>query len=345
LILAMVACSLPCVANPAAGGSRYVAVNGLDGVTCGAKASPCRSIRQAINNAVDGDTIIVGPGRYGDLNGNGTTGEPGEEVGFPFCGCMLGIDRAVTVVSSAGAAATVIDARSVSATRSVFLIGPDLTFGKPGKGFTVTGTALPEGDGITILGTNLKVRGNQVLADAYGGFLFGTGITTLDTSPGPVLIEANQATGWGTGILANAPGTIVRKNVVSLNGNGIIGRGSSTVISGNVATANDYGINVADSATAIGNAANGNRGSGVNAGSGAIVKQNNLFGNAFCGLFTDQTDAVVAAGNYWGAATGPGADPADVAAPPGFPCNKYQVPITSSPFATKPFSVKARIQP
>ena len=49
----------------------YVANNGVDGAGCGTRLAPCRSIRQAIGLASDGDRIIIGPGRYGDLNGDG----------------------------------------------------------------------------------------------------------------------------------------------------------------------------------------------------------------------------------------------------------------------------------
>ena len=41
----------------------HVETNGTDSATCGAPQSPCRSINQAIENAVTGDTIDVGPGR------------------------------------------------------------------------------------------------------------------------------------------------------------------------------------------------------------------------------------------------------------------------------------------
>src|SRR5438477_2130817 len=43
-----------------------VAANGVDSARCGTSV-PCRSVSQAINLAVDGDIIVVGPGRYGDL--------------------------------------------------------------------------------------------------------------------------------------------------------------------------------------------------------------------------------------------------------------------------------------
>src|SRR6516162_9238145 len=58
------------------GATLYVANNGLDGPSCGTKASPCRSITQGIANAAAGDTIIVGPGLYGDLNDDGTPATP-----------------------------------------------------------------------------------------------------------------------------------------------------------------------------------------------------------------------------------------------------------------------------
>jgi len=57
-----------------------VANNGVDSDICGAASAPCRSISQAIANAADGDTVVVGPGRYGDLNGDGRLGGPGEEA-------------------------------------------------------------------------------------------------------------------------------------------------------------------------------------------------------------------------------------------------------------------------
>jgi len=54
--------------------------NAIDSLTCGTKTEPCRSISQAIDNANTGDHILVGPGRYGDLNGDGDFNDPGEEA-------------------------------------------------------------------------------------------------------------------------------------------------------------------------------------------------------------------------------------------------------------------------
>ena len=60
----------------------YVANNGLDTNGCTAADSPCRTISHAIALAVAGDTVLVGPGRYGDLNLNGSYDGINEEAGM-----------------------------------------------------------------------------------------------------------------------------------------------------------------------------------------------------------------------------------------------------------------------
>src|SRR5262245_20507374 len=66
-----------------------VAAHGGDGPACGSEAQPCRSIGWTIGLAAAGDQIVVGPGRYGDLDGDGVF-EPaaGEEAGQPGAGCF-----------------------------------------------------------------------------------------------------------------------------------------------------------------------------------------------------------------------------------------------------------------
>src|SRR5262249_25629681 len=74
------------------GATLYVENNGVDGAGCGTiKTNACRSISPATAFAIAGDRIIVGPGRYGDLNRNHTLGETGEETPSSGCGCMLSI--------------------------------------------------------------------------------------------------------------------------------------------------------------------------------------------------------------------------------------------------------------
>ena len=326
------------LASLAHGGTLYVANNGLDGPACGPKTTPCRSITQGISNAAAGDTIIVGPGLYGDLNDDGTPGDsPGEETPSPGCGCMLSVNKGVTLISSDGAAGTIIDARFVGVNTNVLLIPPGGgTFGKPGHGFTVTNTVRINTVGIEIDASNVVVGGNQVL----GGLAnVGTGIDTVVNDGEVVLIEGNQVVGWLQSIVASSSGKTVQKNLVQQSNVGISASASSAIV-GNVATDNGSGIVAQDSAEVVGNAAYGNeQGLSVLPGFTGKLERNNLFGNkSHCGLTNGGVSGLVAANNYWGAATGPGPDPADDV------CNMMGGTTTVTPFATKPFSVKASIK-
>jgi hypothetical protein len=49
---------------------------------------------------------VVGPGVYGDIDGDGHSVTPGDEVASPGCDCAIAITKSVTVESSAGAGAT-----------------------------------------------------------------------------------------------------------------------------------------------------------------------------------------------------------------------------------------------
>ncbi len=97
-----------------------------------AALAACRSISEAIQNSAAGDEIVVGPGRYGDLNGNGVLGEAGEEIPAAGCACMIAMNKPVVVRSSHGAAATLIDGRTVDAIQNVLLITTGGEFGRPG---------------------------------------------------------------------------------------------------------------------------------------------------------------------------------------------------------------------
>jgi hypothetical protein len=98
---------------------------------CGAKASPCRSITCGIMSAAAGDTIVVGPGAYGDLNHDGTLGDlPGEEnpdAFSPGCGCVLALNK-----PSASSRATAQQRRSSTASRSTSARTCSLSPGSPG---------------------------------------------------------------------------------------------------------------------------------------------------------------------------------------------------------------------
>jgi hypothetical protein len=71
----------------------YVANNGMDSSTRGSSDNPCRSITNAIANTAPGHKIVVDPGRYGDLNGNGILGESGDESLGPIQALCSGRTR------------------------------------------------------------------------------------------------------------------------------------------------------------------------------------------------------------------------------------------------------------
>jgi hypothetical protein len=281
-----------------------------------------------------------GAGHYGDVDSNGMLGGPGDETPAPGCGCMLAINKAVSVTSSDGAAATVIDARSVAVAKNVLLITNGGEFGKPGKGFTVTSTKADFGDGIVIDSNDVAVRGNLVVGKRETGQMAnGHGILTV-SSPETILIDSNQVVGWDVaGIDIEGTGKTIRKNHVSGNKKGIVARGDA-VITGNVATANVVGIELHDSTTASKNAARGDF-DGIRvpqAGFGGTIEKNEMSGNSECGLSNAQP-GLHAPNNYWGAATGPGPAPADRS------CDEGAGTTVTTPFATKPFNVKVRFKP
>jgi hypothetical protein len=347
LILILTLSILPAIADAA---TRHVEVTGVDGPSCGSNASPCRSIGQGIANAAAGDSVVVGPGVYGDLNGDGVLGASGEEnpdLFSPGCGCVLALNKAVKLTSSAGAAATVIDARTIaSATNVLVIAGARAQFGKPGKGFTVTNTAASTGNGITIDADQVVIAGNQVIGPGTAASSFtGTGIATVDADE-TILITGNQVIGWDDGIVVNNAGKTVSKNNVSQNSfAGILAAGTSASpaqVTGNVATANNRGIQVGSAVNVAGNAAYANS-LGIRIGGtqapNPVVTHNNIFANTSCGYSNTASGQLDASENYWGAATGPGAYPADGV------CLPVQATVTTAPFATAPFKVKAPIKP
>jgi hypothetical protein len=324
----VIAAALLCALGASAEGATFsVANNGIDGPTCGPKASPCRSISQAIVNAAAGDKIVVGPGRYGVLI----------DTPAPGCDCVLAIDKAVTVLSTNGAAATVIDGRGVTALQDVLISGDGSHFGAPGKGFTVTNTDADVSSGLVIEASDVAVRGNQVVTTRDGQSV-STGIDASD-APGAVLIEANQVIGWNTGIRARGDDKTLRKNVSVLNVVGLDAGGTGAVV-GNVVAANSAGIQLSGAVTAVGNAALGSSGIGitVNTPFSAIVEKNDIVGNDI-GLDDVGVVGLDATKNFWGAATGPG----------GAPSNSLNFTagstVTFTPVATKAFKVRAPISP
>jgi hypothetical protein len=131
--------------SPAGAAQLRVTNDGTDSPTCGAQSTPCRSIGQAIVNAVDGDTIEVGAGFYGDISGSADFSGPGDEhpqmTGIDdYPGCIVCITKALQIYSLHGAAVTVIAAPAASAyPATVMILHDGVSFGREGGGFTLTG--------------------------------------------------------------------------------------------------------------------------------------------------------------------------------------------------------------
>jgi len=335
-----------------------VANNGLDAPNCGTKAAPCRSITRAIDLAADGDSIVVGPGRYGDLDRDGTLGEVNEEG--PETGAMILVDKSVSITSSTGAVGTIIDVAGFNRT-GVRITASGARFGKAKKGFTVFDSS---GAGVNIQGaaSNVVVEGNLAI------------LTNAGFATGGQLVQGNVASATTEGfVLGSAGGSLARGNLSVVNsiagfdaggigtqrmeGNVAIGNDSfgflaglhnAVELVGNVAVGNGQGVFAGNggSVTITGLAALANVQGGVhNQGTPAVsVSASNLVGNgakalggsANCGTI-NENNPLTATNVFWGASTGPGADPADQA------CDVGNQVTTVAPFAAKPFKIKTKV--
>jgi parallel beta-helix repeat protein len=193
--------------------------------------------------------------------------------------------------------------------------------------------------GVLVLGTAPVILGNQLLAnfglgleiEGLGGVIRGNvavgNIQGMDFSGGGVVVEDNLALGnQSSGFEIEDGGATVRRNV-SL-GNALDGftLSDDCVLEGNLAAGNVRGVTIFGLGNTLrGNAIVGNQGAGVfvaGTGGGEIVG-NSVFGNFAgqdpelspalnCGVVVAGTTPPLLRGNFWGAASGPGADPADL---------------------------------
>jgi len=89
------------------------------------------------------------------------------------------------------------------------------------------------------------------------------------------------------------------------------------------------------------NAVIGNGGEGIQVySSNVTITENNIFGNGTtasnCGLTNGTGTVLMAPNNFWGAASGPGLDPADAV------CNDANSATPVDPVATKPFTISVK---
>jgi hypothetical protein len=342
----------------------FVAANGVDSATCGASATPCRTIAQAIDNTAAGGAVAVRPGVYGDVDANGQLDGNGEEPGTAQA--VILIVKPIRLYSTAGADLTIIRG-GYSRNAVLEISGDNVTLGGREAGFTVTGGIQR---GVSAAGNQVAVIGNVAIRNAGTGFdLTSTGVlTATENSASDNDLQGYFLRSFTTGYVA------FRKNRSISNGSAgvrVLGVDARHQIVGNVISAEDHGIELGQSPSRIyGNRLVGNNIGitiemgppystmaativrndiiGSNAGGigyfvfdglipGVTIRENNLFGgsvsieyNVGCGLINNTSYQVDMRNNYWGAASGPGPKPADA------PCNG---PALTTPFATGPFDI------
>jgi parallel beta-helix repeat protein len=251
---------------------------------------------------------------------------------------MIKINKRLTLKSSDGVAVTVLDGGGIEI-RAVLIEADGVVFGGRGQGFTITnagstgvvvdasdGTvvgniAMHNGlnlnDGFLILGSGHTISKNSALGNIRAGFsISGSGHTVSD----------NMATGNFFGFELSFSGQFTH-NVASSNGDagGLI-------------------INNAGVIEIRRNAVTGNRGIGLQVfNRDATITENNIFGNGTtgsnCGLLNVSGTVLMAPKNFWGAASGPGPDPADAV---GEACGGHPDPTSVDPVATKPFNIPVK---
>jgi parallel beta-helix repeat protein len=317
-------------------GTLHVANYGADSPGCGAKTDPCRTLTQAISNAGSGDTVLVGPGRYGDVNGDGSFDAPDDETpNVGGCGCVVSVSKPLKVLSRDGAAATVIDANGAGG--DVVRISADgVRFGEKNKGFTVT-RAQNGLRGLRVASNGDTVAGNVATGNTTGLSIEGSGNT----------LTSNRATDNSDGFSIGGPDNEFADCVAARNGIGFNVGGSNNAFRAVIAIANDVGISLLGSGhTFTASSAIGNGLTGIDAGapSDPVITRTNMFGNGTdaldgqnCGLSVADGVTAVATRSFWGAATGPGADPSDDV------CLQAGATATTAPFATK--EIKAAPKP
>jgi hypothetical protein len=312
LVSALLLASVPAVARTV-----VVAVNGVDSFDCGTKQTPCRSVRRGIELTGQGDTVVVGPGRYGDLARDGNFTSPGDEAAEidTGCDCMIHVDKRLTIVSRDGAGATVLDAGGAS----IDVVALDVAgtvFGQKGKGFTLTGgggsglhadvgTVTIAGnvavanarDGLSVSGDHLTVADNRLIANGgFGGEFSGSNDS---------MILRNVATDNGdTGLNADNHNTLVA-NFAARNGSiGIVVQSQNT-LAGNVAVDNvTTGFRFDDGNFVTGCLAHGNQNGFELEGQNNTVTKSSVIANNGVGIIVRAAGNTVSKTNLFGNAGG-----------------------------------------
>jgi hypothetical protein len=255
--------AIPAVAGDegpfADGGRRFHVANlGSDAGSCGRRSSPCRTITRAMSLARDGDTVLVGPGIYGDLNHDLDLSDPGEEGTPESEPCVICVRKRLAIHAAEGPLVTVINGVLRPSVVTIFADG--VTFGGIDKGFTfgsVFDTALRvEG------AADVRVTGNVLSGNILGMFVRAergpihvianyvaqarSAIQLDSRSPGYVILRRNIIVGcsnFGIQVAGDAPAVITDNSVTGCFGNGLV-LGNDSRVSRNVFVANGVGVRV-----------------------------------------------------------------------------------------------------
>lgn len=333
----------------------FVANNDVDNINCGHSANRCRSIGQAISNAADGDQIKVGPGMYGDINQDGVLDGPGEEPRLAPQYWLVLVNKRLASYSQTGSATTIIVAPQHEyhvQLNVVHITANGVAFGRAGGGFTILGggvgidSAVVQAGNVSVVG-NVAANGTGPASDcddvgfrleAQGGRIVASNnvasghpcagfLATAVSDHSHVTLDGNTATGNFIGFAVGTVDPDVTTNNVSIdNINGFYISGTSTYMRNIVINNSEGGFVVAgDGGTFLENSVIGNPGGGfivhVRQTSNVAIHRNNIFANGAgensdnCGVRNGSLAIVDARENYWGAASGPGSDPADNADP------------------------------
>lgn len=345
-----------------------VANYGVDAEACGSAARPCRSITQGINIAQAGDTVLVGPGRYGDINGDGDFTDAGDEHGDS---AAITLARSgLRIISERGASVTLIDATGSPFTQvAVLIIARGTHFGAAGHGFRVLAPDQIYGIAVSDNSSEVTVAGNIVTGGTQGSYLFATrgraiviaDNLAIDNVNGPGFTGVDNLIDPGTGertrVLRNVairnligfnvagPSLLFTDNVADDNVQGaLIGGDGSTFRRNFIGNSHREGVFLSGKVAAfLDNSAIGNRGPGVTV-TGPVTQfsRNNIYGNGTsevsftgeppnCGLYNGSRTSLVATNNFWGSPAGPGPDPADLV------CNLPNSTTVVAPVAVRPF--------
>jgi parallel beta-helix repeat protein len=227
--LAAGCCGLAGLAAPAGAQSStlYVSTSGTDSATCGAQASPCATVDQAITNAAAGDMISVGPGEYHQ---------------------QVVVTKPVTLQSHFAT----IDASGLStgSGQTMDAAGIEVLGSASGSkvaGFTVTGAY---GEGILVLGASHvtvqdnTVRGNDLGTPSTTSYLEcqPQGRVPGDCGEGIHLMSSTDSMVIGNRVEDNSGGILVTDEIGPSTGNDI----AWNYVAGNLW---DCGITVASHST------------------------------------------------------------------------------------------------